>query len=128
MNWYYVEDGKQAGPVDDAQLQQLAQSGKVLPETLVWREGMANWEPFGQATGVNPAMPTAPPVVGSAPAPLAANEVVCAECGGIFDLSNTIQFGNARVCANCKPVFMQKLAEGARINLPIATMNYAGFW
>ena len=41
MNWYYVEAGQQAGPVDDAQLQELLGSGKIQQETLVWREGMA---------------------------------------------------------------------------------------
>src|SRR5207302_1566271 len=32
-----------------------------------------------------------------------------------FSLEETIQFGNLRVCAACKPIFMQKLAEGAKI-------------
>jgi uncharacterized RDD family membrane protein YckC len=31
-----------------------------------------------------------------------------------------------RVCAGCKPVFMQKLAEGAAVNT--GAMTYAGFW
>ena len=31
-----------------------------------------------------------------------------------------------RVCAGCKPVFMQKLAEGAQSNT--GELNYAGFW
>src|SRR5439155_15097370 len=123
MNWYYVEAGKQAGPVDDAQLQELAQSGKLLAETLVWREGMANWQPYGQVSGAAPGMPSAPPMAGAAIGTLAVNEVVCAECGQIFDVANTIQFGNVRVCAGCKPMFMQKLAEGAKLNVG-ATMNY----
>jgi hypothetical protein len=44
MSWYYAEGGQQAGPVNDAQLEELVRAGKVLPETLVWREGMANWD------------------------------------------------------------------------------------
>src|SRR5437879_5327424 len=125
MNWYYVEAGKQAGPVDDVELQQLAQSGRLSPEMLVWWEGMADWGPYRQMSGGGPGMPSAPPMAVAAPATLAANEVVCAECGQIFDAGNTIQFGNVRVCASCKPVFMQKLAEGAKLNVA-AAMNYAG--
>ena len=37
-----------------------------------------------------------------------------------------IRHGNVRICASCKPVFMQKLAEGAQ--LETGDLNYAGFW
>ena len=49
MKWYYVENGQQAGPVEDTEFPQLIQSGKLRAETLVWREGMANWEPASAA-------------------------------------------------------------------------------
>ena len=57
---------------------------------------------------------------------LAANEAVCAECGRTFEVQNMIAYGRLRVCAECKPVFMQKLAEGAKIGTSV--LNYAGFW
>jgi uncharacterized RDD family membrane protein YckC len=126
MNWYYVEAGQQTGPVDDAQLEELARSGKIQPETLVWREGMANWQPYSQAKPGGAAAPAgAPPVYAAAPA-AGGDQVVCAECNGVFNVQDTIAYGNIRVCANCKPVFMQKLAEGARLNT--GELNYAGFW
>ena len=37
-----------------------------------------------------------------------------------------IRYKNVYVCANCKPVFMQKLAEGAHINT--GEFRWAGFW
>src|SRR5580765_4495261 len=116
MNWYYVSAGKQAGPVDDAQLEALARIGQIQMDTLVWREGMAEWQPYSTVappgvTGPPPGMMPPDPAV---PA-LAANEVVCAECNRIFPRDETIPFGTVRVCAGCKPVFMQKMAEGAKI-------------
>jgi uncharacterized RDD family membrane protein YckC len=127
MAWYFAEGGKQAGPIDDAQLEQFVQSGRIQPETLVWREGMANWQPYNQ---VRPAGRTVsiPPVssAGVASAATAVSQAVCAECGGVFDVQDTIAYGNARVCAKCKPVFIQKLAEGARVNT--GEMVFAGFW
>ena len=36
-------DGKQVGPLDKAGLEQLVQSGQLLPASLVWKQGMANW-------------------------------------------------------------------------------------
>lgn len=38
MNWYYVDQGQPAGPVNDAQFEELVRSGKIQPATLVWRE------------------------------------------------------------------------------------------
>src|SRR5262249_44534738 len=99
MAWYYAEAGQQAGPVDDAQLEQLLQSGRIQPDTLVWREGMANWQPYGQ---VRPsAQATSNPSVSAAVASpgAAAGQVVCAECGRLFNIQDTIAYGNARVCA-----------------------------
>src|SRR5207247_9204407 len=52
-------------------------------------------------------------------------EVVCVECGRICPIDNTIQYGNVRVCAGCKPIFMQKLAEGAKIG---GGLSYASVW
>lgn len=42
--WYYVDDkGNQAGPVAAEQLLGFARAGTVKGETLVWKEGLANW-------------------------------------------------------------------------------------
>jgi uncharacterized RDD family membrane protein YckC len=48
------------------------------------------------------------------------------ECRKIFPIEETIPYGNKRVCAGCKPVFLQKLAEGAKIDA--SELDYAGFW
>lgn len=43
--WYFAQDGSQAGPVDQATLAAMVRSGEVGPDDLVWREGMAEWQP-----------------------------------------------------------------------------------
>jgi uncharacterized RDD family membrane protein YckC len=130
MNWYYVDQGQQAGPVDDPQLEELRRSGKLQSDTLVWREGMANWAPYSEAKGDSEPgglRPASRPATGAGEAETSIPpEAVCTECGGMFPTDNMIRYGNAHVCANCKPVFMQKLAEGAKINS--GDMRYAGFW
>lgn len=46
-NWYYADRaGQQQGPVDAAWLAAAVQRGEVDPATLVWREGLAGWEPL----------------------------------------------------------------------------------
>jgi uncharacterized RDD family membrane protein YckC/DNA-directed RNA polymerase subunit RPC12/RpoP len=124
MNWHYVDQGQQAGPVSDAQLLKMLQDGAVTADTLVWSEGLPNWIPFRDAQlEASPPPAEAPPLM--AQSTPAAGEVVCAECGKIFPAAETIRHGNAYVCAACKPVFLQKLAEGARVNT--GELDYAGF-
>jgi uncharacterized RDD family membrane protein YckC len=120
MNWYYVDAaGKQAGPVDDAGLDTLRVNGVINPETLIWQEGMTNWQPFREVK----------PGAGGSASPVASGieEAVCAQCGGVFPLDETIRAGNARVCANCKPIYLQKMQEGLSVEQP-GTLRYAGFW
>jgi uncharacterized RDD family membrane protein YckC len=57
---------------------------------------------------------------------VAPGQAVCVECGRVFDVQEMIPFRNAHVCAGCKPVFMQKLAEG--VTVTTGALNYAGFW
>jgi uncharacterized RDD family membrane protein YckC len=114
MNWYYVEQGKQAGPVTDEQLDVMLQDRTITGDTLVWHEGMPDWKPCREAKG------------GAIPGGPAGPEAVCAECGKLFPLDETIRYGDARVCAACKPVFLQKLQEGALLNT--GGLRYAGFW
>jgi RDD family/GYF domain 2 len=120
MNWYYVEQGKQAGPVSDEQLDEMVRNGRITPDTLVWREGMADWIPCREARAQ-----TVPPVTGAV-AGEASPQAVCSECGKIFPVEETISYGNVRVCAACKPAFLQKLQEGASFNT--GGLRYAGFW
>jgi DNA-directed RNA polymerase subunit RPC12/RpoP len=112
MNRYYVDAGQQAGPVDDAQLEELARSGRIQTDTLVWREGMENWQPYRQAKSPGPAAAPAAGVAAGAAATEPTREAVCVECGRIFNMNDMIRHGQGYVCANCKPVFLQKISEG----------------
>lgn len=49
MDWYYADGGRRIGPVDDATLDVLVKAGAVGAGTLVWREGMADWQPYAVA-------------------------------------------------------------------------------
>jgi hypothetical protein len=113
MKWYYVENGQQAGPVEETQLPELVQSGRLLDDTLVWHEGMAEWQPF---SAVRPpgsaATEAAAPQLGSAPPEADATDAVCVECNQMFPKEEMIRHKDVYVCANCKPIFMQKLGEG----------------
>ena len=110
MNWFYELDGQQNGPVSDSQLDELLRSGKLNQTNLVWREGMADWQPLSTARLVASPLPEAQP--GTA----------CVECGRTLPLDELIKLNNSWVCATCKPVFLQRLAEG------VAVPSQGGLW
>lgn len=112
MQWYYEKDGTRVGPVADAELDNLARSGVVRADTLVWHDGMSDWKPLGEMRPSPP--PSLPPVLPSAAA-TAPGEAPCCECGRPFPKEDMISYQNLWVCASCKAVFFQKVQEGATI-------------
>lgn len=47
QNWYTNEDGEQQGPYTFALLNTRARQGTLSAETLVWAEGLPEWQPAG---------------------------------------------------------------------------------
>lgn len=45
-NWYYVQNGRQAGPVTADFLRGLIEAGALGSPDIIWREGMAEWQPI----------------------------------------------------------------------------------
>ena len=43
--FYVAENGQANGPFDTQQLTQMANTGRVSGQTLVWTDGMPNWAP-----------------------------------------------------------------------------------
>lgn len=105
--WHYADGDRAIGPVSDEEFDKLVRSGAIAGETLVWRQGMADWQPYGRLKAGE------------------GEKVYCVECGRPFSVDDMIHYGHAYVCADCKNTFFQKIKEG--VSLP-ATMTYAGFW
>ncbi len=114
MEWYYEDNGQQAGPVSEEEFQNLVNTGTIQASTLVWNSSMADWEEYGKVGGEATTQKT--PGV-----PLKK----CAECGNTFPEQEMINYENSMICATCKPVFIQKIKEGVIVG---ADMDYAGFW
>lgn len=131
MEWYYLDGGKQRGPLTGLELGQAAADGIVLPETLVWREGLEDWLLYretmprqapGPAPFLDPLLSESAP--SPEPAPPAVPLASCLECGRFFPESELLRHGEIRICAGCKPIFVQRLREG----MEYATgLRYAGF-
>ena len=128
MTWFFVNAGQQAGPISDIQLDEYILGGKILPDTLIWREGMESWLPCKDARPAVAfkARPTALALASPAAGNETSVEVVCSECGGLQPKENAIKHGELWICAACKPVHIQKIKEGVATGRPNQALDYAG--
>lgn len=114
MEWYFAETNQRLGPVEDAEFRSLRESGRIGPDTLVWRSGMAEWQPLS-ALEANPGAVFSP------------EGGFCTECGRAAAAGELLVFNNSRVCVNCKDAFFQRLREHG-ISAVQAERHYGGFW
>jgi len=118
MKWFYADQGQQKGPVDESALNDLVLAGVVRDDTLVWNEGMPNWQTHGSLRGV---APTSKPLSGVA----GMDTRYCGECGRPSPASELVAIGPASICAMCKPAYLQKLRQGGAT---AGVRHYGGFW
>jgi uncharacterized RDD family membrane protein YckC len=126
MKWYYVLGGEQQGPVSEEEIQGLIARGTVTPMTLVWREGMANWQTWGEACGAA-ASPELAGGFGMGAASAGVGGRVCSLCGRTFSPDQVLQLGSAAVCAECKPAYLQRVREGGAV-VPVAGSFQLASW
>lgn len=109
MSWYYADNGKQIGPVTDDEWKILTQSGRISPQTLVWKEGMAEWLPFSQ-TGFAPT-----PGVDDLKKENGPIETgICCESGRVFPRSELVEIDGKLVSAEYKHILLQRVREGVQ--------------
>ena len=102
MNWYYADNGQQKGPINELDLATLARNGSIKPDTLVWREGLTEWQQLSLAR------------------PDLANVEGSPSIGGVY------------VAEQQKDLIVQQIREGVVPGQVLAQnphgFVYAGFW
>lgn len=73
--WYYTHSEQQLGPVSKVRLAELASSGAIGSNNLIWKDGLDNWIPASTVKGL---LPQAGPK--TAPTSVAAS-TFCRNCG-----------------------------------------------
>jgi uncharacterized RDD family membrane protein YckC len=68
MEWFYSKNGEQLGPVSTEEFDRLVSTGDISAKSLVWKEGMVNWQSL-EALRPEMADPSAPPPPVPPPAP-----------------------------------------------------------
>jgi uncharacterized RDD family membrane protein YckC len=67
--WYYLRDGDSVGPEPKKRLLELLDQGAVTRQTLVWREGAADWRSLDESLGLSANAPPALPGAQSSATP-----------------------------------------------------------
>lgn len=118
MQWYYASNGQRLGPISEAEFEQRVREGVIGADTLVWKQGMANWLPYGQ---IAPAGSLPAPAVG-----LAGDEMeTCAVSGRRYPKREMIQYEGKWISAEHRDLYFQRLREGVA---GPGEVVYAGFW
>lgn len=86
--WYYINQGAQAGPVDEATLRNWIAQRRIGPETMVWNQTLPGWVTASQAGLFSPAANAAAP----------ARALTCPRCGAALA-------PGARFCGQCGQKF-----------------------
>jgi uncharacterized RDD family membrane protein YckC len=111
MTWYYLAGDKQVGPLPETEMRRLAETGSISDETLVWREGMQEWQPYRTVRSADPLTPRQP--------------TACSQCHRPRTADDMVLIEDLWVCAECKPLFVQRMIEGVE---PAPVVRYGGFW
>src|SRR5262249_5675238 len=59
--WFLTRNGEKYGPYSVPQLKQLATKGNLVPDDLLWREGLPAWVKASTVGEVFPRPPSLPP-------------------------------------------------------------------
>lgn len=114
MPWYYANSGQERqGPVTDPEFEKLVSDGLIRPDTMVWREGMAQWQAYSAVAGG-----AATPGAGEA-------TEMCAVSGKRYPRREMIQYEGKWISAEHRDQFFQRLREGVGT---AGQLVYAGFW
>ena len=62
LSWFFALDGKQHGPYPAPEFRSYVANGTIKADTLVWSEGMANWQRAAEIPGLMSGGSSAPTV------------------------------------------------------------------
>ncbi len=69
--WFWEKDGERHGPASEAEITAMIESGGIQGKTLVWKDGMQDWQPLADTDLHQEVKPSGPPQIPSSQAPAA---------------------------------------------------------
>lgn len=127
MQWYYAVNNQRQGPLSQAEFDQLVSNGTIKGDTLVWRQGMAEWQPYSAIL----ASAGAGGMGSGATSGIGDDTEVCAVSGKRYPKREMIQYEGKWISAEHRDAYFQRLREGVAQpgegGVP-GPYGYGGFW
>jgi uncharacterized RDD family membrane protein YckC len=120
MQWYYAINGQRLGPVSQAEFEKLVTDGVVQAETLVWQQGMVEWQPYAKVAGGTPPAPSS-----AAAAATDDGTEVCAVSGKRYPRREMINYEGKWISAEHRDTYFQRQREGV---VQPGEFVYGNFW
>ncbi len=73
-SWFFASEGRQQGPYPEDQFRVLISRGLIRSDTLVWTEGLTNWQKAGDIPGLLSGGSAPPPMPGGSQTAIAGGE------------------------------------------------------
>jgi uncharacterized RDD family membrane protein YckC len=123
MQWYYALNGQRLGPVSHEEFVKLVTDGVIRSDSLVWSQGMAEWQPYAQVASGS---------ASGAPHVEDGTEM-CAVSGKRYPRNQMINFDGKWISAEHRDAFFQRKREGVAQQLigeaaVPGPFGYGGFW
>jgi len=62
VEWHYAKGNQRLGPISTEELKAMAQEGRLSPDDMIWKKGMAAWTPANSTKGLFPSTAEPPPL------------------------------------------------------------------
>ena len=121
MQWYYAAGDQRQGPIEQAEFDRLVSTGTIKSDTLVWRQGMPNWQPYSTVAGATGGVATA----------VDDGTEVCVVSGKRYPRREMVQYEGKWISAEHRDEYFQRMREGVATpgssTVP-GPFGYGGFW
>ncbi len=120
MQWYYAVGDQRQGPVEQAEFERLVSSGTIKSDTLVWRQGMAEWQAYSAVVGG-----------GTTATAVEEGTEVCAVSGKRYPRRDMINYEGKWISAEHRDEYFQRMREGLGqpgMGTVPGPFGYGGFW
>jgi uncharacterized RDD family membrane protein YckC len=125
MQWYYALNGQRYGPVSQVDLEKLVTDGVIKADTLVWRDGLAQWQAYGSLGGEAGVPPVPPAAVDD-------GTEVCAVSGKRYPRNQMINYAGKWISTEYRDEFFRQRKESVAAQtlqgVTRAPVVYGGFW
>ncbi|MEO5960425.1 MAG: RDD family protein [Opitutaceae bacterium] len=132
MQWYYAVNNQRQGPVTQAEFDKLVSDGVITGDTLVWRQGMTEWQPYAKVAGASGGVPPVAPATAASVATEATDDTaICAASGKRYPKREMIQYEGKWISAEHRDAYFQRMREGVvqpGDGAVPGPFGYGGFW